>query len=178
MSAAETMNPIEAAQALPATRFHAESAFLAARRRGDISLPEIDGRWRQVEMVRGQPAAAQMCALVGFEKWLGAETERLDRERREAAAGAAAAAAERHAHALDGIADVYACKTSFMRMVDGTMLSFKDGAILRDRNLVAKLIAAGAPLDPVDEDELLTCASCGHEFRRRPFRPGMEGAST
>jgi hypothetical protein len=168
---AATMNPIEAAQALPPTRYRVEALYLAARR-GDGPLDEIDARWRDVLVRVAGPPAVALGHLLAFEEWITRITARLERERREAEASAAAAAAERHAHSQDAIVSgVYAAATGFVRMVDGVTLSFASGALLEDRTLVARLLAADAPVYPIDESEIATC-TCGCRFRFKPFNEG------
>jgi hypothetical protein len=170
------MRPIsefEAGGLLPAARANADAAYRAARRRDGVNVNVLDHRWTAVSAaIAGQPASTRVRVLTSFTAWAEKQVADLDRAEREAAASAAATAAERHAHALDGVAmATYVAAADFLRMIDGVTFNIRKGWLTDDRNLVAKLLASGAPVEPIDPDDIVTCR-CGCRFQISRNRAG------
>jgi hypothetical protein len=133
--------------------------------------PRLDSWWQTLLAgMSGRPALIRLNSLLAFADEMDRQIVGRERGAIEAEQARHAVEAERHKHALDGvvIGAPYAADRDFTQFIDGVTLSCRKGAVLRDHILIAKLIAAGAPVSIAadDGDPVVACQKCGHEFRR------------
>jgi hypothetical protein len=158
---------------LAGARDAAEAAYTGLRRfMTPAEAAQLDRHWNVLLAgLSHLPALIRLNALLEFTDDMHRQIVERERAVLEAERARNAVEAERHRHMLDGvrIGTPYVAERDFTLPVDGVTISCRKGVVISDHILVAKLLALGAPVSIVTEDDsdpVCQCHACFHTFRR------------